>query len=328
MTDGSPINKGSSPYGGHEVLNSEQMHESEYEVVCVWALNNAGCLAWTEFTTPTKIGSKKSMNKSKENGYRACFFALLSFGLASSIAACDTGSDMNDERDIPSSGEIQQAPEPALLEAEHDAERQILSEEDSEMVYMIWSISDEDTSALNAEFDQVYTQEEVDKEAFRKRLQEIWEQGDSEPLAEYGRYPGGLTKAEMLLCARFPLKCSKTKGISSHARQSARSHFPDGIIYGRGDAFRHAYWNAVMTKEIDETWARKFATAHESETPAGNDRTMDLRNNGVGRGVGRRGGSRATMANRIASKVRGAGLWCLRGSKGSGALVRTGNRAC
>lgn len=268
------------------------------------------------------------MSTSKKSRSGDCFFAVLAFGLASSLAACDTESDMNDATDTPSSSELQQAPEQASLQAERDAEHETLSEEDLALVHMIWSLSDESTNALNSEFNQVYAQGEVDKEAFRARLQEIWEQSDATPHVDYGSYPGGLTRAEMLLCVRHPFKCSKTKGISSHAAQRARSHFPDGLHYGRGDAFRHAYWNAVMTKEIDETWARKFATAHESETPAGNDRTMDLRNNGVGRGVGRRGGSRATMANRVASKVRGAGLWCLRGSKGSGALVRTGNRAC
>lgn len=268
------------------------------------------------------------MTKSSKNKSRVLGLALFAFGFASSLAACDSDSDMVDAREMSSLSEIQEAPEQAQFQAEDGAEHAAPSEEDLELVHMIWSLSDESTNALNAEFDQVYTQGEVDREAFRARLQEIWEQSDAAPLADYGSYPGGLTKAEALLCARHPFKCSKTKGISSHASRSARSHFPDGLHYGRGDAFRHAYWNAVMTKEIDETWARKFATAHESETPAGNDRTMDLRNNGVGRGVGRRGGSRATIAKRVASKVRGAGLWCLRGSKGSGALVRTGNRAC
>ncbi len=55
---------------------------------------------------------------------------------------------------------------------------------------------------------------------------------------------------------------------------------------GPGDAFRHTYWNAIMTRRVGPEMAEKFATAHE--TGSGNPpahQTMDLHNNAVGRRI-------------------------------------------
>jgi hypothetical protein len=41
-----------------------------------------------------------------------------------------------------------------------------------------------------------------------------------------------------------------------------------------------------MTKFIGSWKANLFATAHESETPDGIDKTMDLNNNEIGRNIG------------------------------------------
>ncbi|MFZ3384329.1 MAG: hypothetical protein WA144_10435 [Candidatus Methanoperedens sp.] len=51
------------------------------------------------------------------------------------------------------------------------------------------------------------------------------------------------------------------------------------------DAFRHAYWNTLMVKHIDYTWASRWATAHE-EGATGQpaiEKEMDLWNNNKGR---------------------------------------------
>jgi hypothetical protein len=55
---------------------------------------------------------------------------------------------------------------------------------------------------------------------------------------------------------------------------------------GHRDAFRHCYWNAILTKEFGETWTQQFATAHEALP--GNEaarEAMDLYNNEVGRSI-------------------------------------------
>lgn len=51
------------------------------------------------------------------------------------------------------------------------------------------------------------------------------------------------------------------------------------------DAYRHTYWNALMTRHIDYTWASRWATAHEYGH-SGLSTTMDLWNNAKGRGIG------------------------------------------
>lgn len=53
---------------------------------------------------------------------------------------------------------------------------------------------------------------------------------------------------------------------------------------GQRDAFRHAYWNALLTREFGEKWATQFATAHEGlpGNPSVRE-AMDLYNNEVGR---------------------------------------------
>ncbi|WP_197059096.1 LysM peptidoglycan-binding domain-containing protein, partial [Paracoccus sanguinis] len=55
---------------------------------------------------------------------------------------------------------------------------------------------------------------------------------------------------------------------------------------GHVDAYRHALWNARMTKQFGAEWTREYATAHERlpENP-GPREAMDLYNNEVGRRI-------------------------------------------
>jgi len=55
---------------------------------------------------------------------------------------------------------------------------------------------------------------------------------------------------------------------------------------GYADAFRHAYWNAMMTKKFGAEWTKEYATRHESiggNSPA--REAMDLYNNELGRRI-------------------------------------------
>ena len=57
---------------------------------------------------------------------------------------------------------------------------------------------------------------------------------------------------------------------------------------GHNDAFRHAFWNATMTREFGEDFAAAFGTAHEGLAGNPADReAMDLYNNELGRSVAR-----------------------------------------
>lgn len=73
------------------------------------------------------------------------------------------------------------------------------------------------------------------------------------------------------------------------ARRVAEKQYPGTSAGGRngeGDAFRHAYWNAAMTKAIGPDRAQAFA--HAVEVQGGNpvgERQMDLYNNREGRAL-------------------------------------------
>ncbi len=59
-----------------------------------------------------------------------------------------------------------------------------------------------------------------------------------------------------------------------------------GAEDGHQDAFRHAYWNALLTREYGVEFAEAFATAHEGVPGNPSDReAMDLYNNEVGRRI-------------------------------------------
>lgn len=79
--------------------------------------------------------------------------------------------------------------------------------------------------------------------------------------------------------------------IKGAAATEAKVRFPpqngaNDTADNHTDAFRHAYWNALMTQRFGEDWTRDFATAHER--PPNNPATaeaMDLYNNEVGREI-------------------------------------------
>ncbi|MFD6388931.1 DUF6973 domain-containing protein [Nocardia sp. NPDC060259] len=71
------------------------------------------------------------------------------------------------------------------------------------------------------------------------------------------------------------------------ARQAAEEYSPTTEADGQGDAFRHMYWNALMSQKFGEEWTETYATAHEMT--GGNNphrEAMDLWNNDLGRKIG------------------------------------------
>lgn len=61
---------------------------------------------------------------------------------------------------------------------------------------------------------------------------------------------------------------------------------PEDRNDNHNDAFRHAYWNALMTRRFGEEWARNYANAHEMRPDNTQPReSMDLYNNEVGRQI-------------------------------------------
>lgn len=88
--------------------------------------------------------------------------------------------------------------------------------------------------------------------------------------------------------------------MPAEIRGEMRAAYPGND--GHTDAFRHAYWNAMMASEFGQTWTQQFATAHEGVP--GNfavREAMDLYNNEVGRKIAadNPGASRAVLADKV-----------------------------
>ncbi|RPB03970.1 hypothetical protein L873DRAFT_1825894 [Choiromyces venosus 120613-1] len=82
--------------------------------------------------------------------------------------------------------------------------------------------------------------------------------------------------------------CNKAKGHATEALTAAQQNFPANTLHnGKGDAFRHCYWNARMTVDMGQDTAKTFADLHEEGGggPAA-EGEMDLANNASGRKFG------------------------------------------
>lgn len=134
-------------------------------------------------------------------------------------------------------------------------------------------------------------------------------------------YPGGMNEAEWKYC-RIPSHtslCSKASDHADAALAEAQRRW-EGLHNGRGDAFRHCYWNARMTRDFGKGTAKGFADRHEQNPgqPA-IEKKMDLFNNDVGRTVGEASSSYGDAAERCSYKVRHHRLRVIK----NGALVRS-----
>ncbi|MGQ0573359.1 MAG: DUF6973 domain-containing protein [Pseudonocardia sp.] len=82
-----------------------------------------------------------------------------------------------------------------------------------------------------------------------------------------------------------PGDCSTARDAASTAATRAQELHPTSLHNGRGDAFRHCYWNALMTRHIGRDQAAKVANNHEelADGQPAAEREMDLFNNAFGR---------------------------------------------
>jgi hypothetical protein len=111
-------------------------------------------------------------------------------------------------------------------------------------------------------------------------------QGGNQPQThEYQTYQQ-LTDAEKDFVKRHPFVAWDFYQAQNEATDEAARRYPGEFHNGRGDAFRHAYWSALMTQARGEPLAREFGNAHENFP--GNpplERAMDLHNNAIGRTI-------------------------------------------
>ena len=74
---------------------------------------------------------------------------------------------------------------------------------------------------------------------------------------------------------------------AQYATWKSEELFPNSLYNGKGDAFRHAYWNAANVIDLGYQLTEDLTTAHENVPPSYpyhyKEKNMDLFNNEVGR---------------------------------------------
>lgn len=102
-----------------------------------------------------------------------------------------------------------------------------------------------------------------------------------------------LTAMELDLYTEHPWMAAKAKKAASDAEAATEKYWKGYTSYqGNGDAFRHSYWSALMTKRISRDFAYEAGLAHEglkkgySFDALEDDNKMDISNNYSGRIIG------------------------------------------
>ncbi|MFV0238278.1 MAG: DUF6973 domain-containing protein [Flavobacteriales bacterium] len=111
--------------------------------------------------------------------------------------------------------------------------------------------------------------------------------------ARTSNYQGGLCSKEFWLLFSNPRFIWGTQKASIEAQSITIEKFGSNDYYGKGDAFRHSLWNALIAKYCGSTvnsiqkavnWAEKFTYTHEEcGTIESLESKMDLHNNHFGR---------------------------------------------
>ncbi|MCD4849563.1 WXG100 family type VII secretion target [Arthrobacter sp. AK01] len=142
------------------------------------------------------------------------------------------------------------------------------------------------TTAANPNPGQPTPQEILDEYQVSDAETTKWP-GDWDPLRFVVDQREVTEKEAELLNGLGPFEMNAFKDIHDDAFSTADDRFPSADRNDdQNDAFRHAYWNALMVKEFGADWAEDYATAHEQlpGNPAPRE-AMDLYNNEVGRNV-------------------------------------------
>lgn len=110
--------------------------------------------------------------------------------------------------------------------------------------------------------------------------------------SDSGYEPGPLNSQELALEKENPTKAFWSLALGALALVSAENMFDiSELSNGNGDAFRHAYWGALMAADssyVGYNWAGRWGTAHEEGEPnnPADQKIMDLYNNFAGRSIG------------------------------------------
>ena len=93
-----------------------------------------------------------------------------------------------------------------------------------------------------------------------------------------------LNAAEKSLAAAHPYQATQYYVSAEVAENYTNNLFGYNGYQDSSDAFRHAFWNGVLTMRIGSSAAKTWTDAHET-TSSGVDKQMDLFNNSLGRSI-------------------------------------------
>jgi ankyrin repeat protein len=92
-----------------------------------------------------------------------------------------------------------------------------------------------------------------------------------------------LNKSEQKLFDENPSNGRETIKLAVKALFEERvRYWDDGEDGGNSNAFLHAYWAALLSKNINDDWARRWTNSHEDLDPNSIYSKMDLFNNSLG----------------------------------------------
>ncbi|MCG7381718.1 hypothetical protein [Paenibacillus sp. ACRRY] len=149
----------------------------------------------------------------------------------------------------------------------------------------------------------------TDEQAW-ERMAELNASLDYDIVTPMAGYNNGILNnvAEMAaaVAAVDPIDAAKAKINANTAIQYTASSGYTGIEDGKADAYRHAFWNILMTRDIGASQAKEVADIHEKYNFSHQlAATMDDYNNAVGRGSYPSSGSTTdtALSNIIKSKM-------------------------
>jgi len=107
-------------------------------------------------------------------------------------------------------------------------------------------------------------------------------------MATYSQLVTRLSAEEKIYLLMYPEHASTIKKYADKAFAESKRRFGQSLTNGRGDAFRHCIWSAMLCREIGFVGALRYTTAHETfEANPPAEKAMDLHNNAVGLQIGR-----------------------------------------
>jgi hypothetical protein len=113
------------------------------------------------------------------------------------------------------------------------------------------------------------------------------------------------------LIKKHPFKVYALKDTPGLAESETFDRFGYQGEDDKSDAFRHAYWNALMAKRKGKDFAEDLATAHEVSSDRYLPKEMDLHNNKIGREIGEiyKDRSDSEIADAIMLQLNNGKLW-------------------